>query len=56
MADPNNFNKDLDSGKNYTDPDPRKKDSVPGKSQKIDLKNYHIPCFVCLYYLTITFL
>ena len=30
------------------------KDPVTGKSEKFDLKNAHIPCFECLYYLTIT--
>ena len=32
-----------------------KKDSVPGKSRKFE-KNPNIPCFLCLYYLTISFL
>ena len=31
-----------------------KKKKVPGKSKKFD-KNAYFPCFVCLYYLTITF-
>ena len=53
-----NFDMDLDQGKTIRIQIwiQAKKDSGPAKSQKFYLKNAHIPGFVGLHYLTITFL
>ena len=58
-TDPDPGKKDTDPGKKDTDPDPeqgKKGLSIPGKALKCDKKNAQIPCFVCAYYLTISFL
>ena len=49
------FDTDPDPGKNDTDPDPEKKELSTRKSLKCDEKT-HIPCLVCVYYFTLTFL
>ena len=55
IQDVKKFVEDPDLGKNDLDPDPGKKGFSTSKSLKCD-KNAHIPCFVCVDYLTISFL
>ena len=49
IQDVKKFVTGLDPGKNETDPDPAKKDKVPGKSLKFDMKKCSYPMFsVCI--------
>ena len=51
-----NFDTDPDQGKNDMDPDPGKKEFCTRKIPVLTfLLKTHLPCIVCLYYLTINF-
>ena len=49
------FVADLDPGKHDTDPDLGKRIKY-WENLKNVIKNFHIPCFMCVFYLTITVL